>query len=86
MTLTAYLTAHEITQDAFARRIGLTQATVSRLCLGERAPSIRTAGLIERATGGAVPAAVWFPENASSKLAVKNADAKREKQALRGAK
>lgn len=86
MTLTAYLTTNEITQEQFARRIGRTQATISRLCLGERAPSIETAGLIERATGGAVPAAVWFPENAGSKLDAHNASRNATRQARSGAK
>jgi plasmid maintenance system antidote protein VapI len=60
MTLPEYLSEHQMTQAAFAERVGLNQATVSKLCRKDRPPiSIDTALEIERATGGKVPVTVW---------------------------
>lgn len=68
MNLATYLTASNLTQDAFAAQIGVKQATVSRLVRGTAKPSIRVMAEIERATAGAVPAASWFPETSQSKV------------------
>lgn len=62
-TLAEYLSTHSIKQADFAARLGLTQATVSRLARGVSSPSLDLAFHIERATGGAVPVAVWAPKS-----------------------
>jgi transcriptional regulator with XRE-family HTH domain len=57
--LSDYLTQNGIRQEEFAARIGVTQATVSRLKDRLIKPSIKVAADIERETGGAIPAASW---------------------------
>jgi plasmid maintenance system antidote protein VapI len=60
MTLPEYLAEQKLTQSVFAVRVGLTQATISKLCRRDRPPiSLETAIVIERETGGRVPLAVW---------------------------
>ncbi|WP_092886859.1 helix-turn-helix transcriptional regulator [Roseicitreum antarcticum] len=58
-TLSAYLSREGIRQGDFAKRVGLTQATVSRLARNAMRPRLETALTIERATGGAVPVSSW---------------------------
>ena len=58
-SLTRYLKENDLTQAAFAERVGLRQATVSKVCAGKVGVSLATALRIERATGGAVPVSVW---------------------------
>jgi transcriptional regulator with XRE-family HTH domain len=53
-TLSQYLTDRGITQKEFADRVGLDQATISRICRGS-SPSLHAALKIETETGGAVP-------------------------------
>lgn len=60
--LRTYLAAEGVTQVRFAEMIGVQQSMVSRLLKGKARPSLETAVAIERATGGAVPAATWVPE------------------------
>lgn len=56
--LAAYLDAHEVTHDAFAALVGRDRSTVTRWASkGPR--TLEAAVLIERASKGAVPAAVW---------------------------
>ena len=62
MTLSEYLNANAIKQVDFARQIGVTQGTVSRLCSGRLSPDIEMIGKIQFETRGAVPAAAWVPE------------------------
>ena len=62
MTLSEYLKANAIRQADFARRIGVTQGTVSRLCSGRLVPDMEAAARIQFETNGAVPVAVWVPE------------------------
>lgn len=57
--LSEYLKDNGIRQEDFAARIGVTQATVSRLKAGLLTPSVTVAAGIERETGGAIPAASW---------------------------
>lgn len=57
--LSDYLTQNGIRQEDFAARIGVTQATVSRLKAELITPSIKVAARIEEETGGAIPAAYW---------------------------
>lgn len=47
------------TQTAWAARLGVSKSYLSDLLGGKRRPSLDLAFRIERATGGAVPAAVW---------------------------
>lgn len=58
-TLSDYLKNNQILQQDFARRIGATQATVSRLAKQSIMPSLTLAVAIERETNGAVPASSW---------------------------
>lgn len=60
--LQAYLTSQGLRQADFAAAIGTTQAHISRLARGTAVPSLTLAVAIERATGGAVPAASLIPE------------------------
>lgn len=53
--LRTYLEQNRITQAAFAEKVGLNQATVSKLCAGTVGASLATAVRIEKLTGGAVP-------------------------------
>ncbi|WP_184409744.1 helix-turn-helix domain-containing protein [Roseinatronobacter bogoriensis] len=62
MTLHEYLKSNAIRQMDFAPRIGVTQGTVSRFCTGRAVPDIITAAKIQKETDGAVPMAVWAPE------------------------
>lgn len=58
-TLSDYLKANQILQQDFAKRIGATQGTVSRLAKQAMVPSLALAVAIERETNGAVPASSW---------------------------
>ena len=57
--LSKFLRESEVTQAQFAARVGLSQATVSKLASGTLSPSLQVAVRIERATGGAVCVASW---------------------------
>ncbi len=57
-----YLSQRRLRQIDFAQRLGIGQATVSRLVSGVMRPSLELAVQIERETGGAVPAVSWVPE------------------------
>jgi transcriptional regulator with XRE-family HTH domain len=59
--LKTYLVDRRLRQADFAERLGITQATVSRLAAKTALPSLELAFAIERETGGAVPAASWLP-------------------------
>ncbi|MBY0137511.1 helix-turn-helix transcriptional regulator [Paracoccus yeei] len=59
-TLGAYLKNNEIRQDEFAARLGVTQATVSRLCRGDSLPSLRLAAAIKQATDNVVDLESWI--------------------------
>lgn len=58
-TLRQYLAENGLTQAAFAERIGVLQATVSKLCGDDPAISAEMAVKIERETGGIVPVESW---------------------------
>lgn len=60
--LASYLRDHGITQAAFAERIGVNQATVSKICAGRSGVSLRMALKIEAETGGAVSASALLPD------------------------
>lgn len=57
--LARYMADNGIRQEPFARRIGVTQAFVSKLCGAEPKLSIETALAIEAATDKRVPLEVW---------------------------
>lgn len=56
MTLDQYLRAHGITGKELAERIGVTEASLSRIRRGEQNISRDTIRLIVETTGGAVTA------------------------------
>lgn len=64
-TLSDYLKANQILQQDFAKRIGATQGTVSRLAKQSMVPSLALAVAIERETNGAVPASSWVCDEES---------------------
>lgn len=55
-----YLRESNSLQSDFANKIGVKQSTVSRLSSGTTKPSLELAVIIERETGGAVPASSWI--------------------------
>lgn len=59
MNLQKFLSDRKITQAAFAGRLGVNQATVSKLCGPRPKISPDLAVRIENATGGAVPVESW---------------------------
>jgi plasmid maintenance system antidote protein VapI len=59
--LNAYLARSGIKQAIFAQRVGVTQATISKLVARTMSPSLELALKIEDATGGAVSARSWLP-------------------------
>jgi len=61
-TLHAYMKSNNLTQQAFAEMVGLTQGTVSQWLKGQTRVSAENARLIERATSGAVKAAELRPD------------------------
>jgi transcriptional regulator with XRE-family HTH domain len=65
MKLREYLAQEGITTSEFARRIGLSQPSVSRLMNGHRAPSLDTILAIERVTKGKVKASDFAPGKSS---------------------
>jgi len=54
MTLYEWLRKHETSQAAFARRVGVSPASIARYLSGVRYPRPAIMCAIERATGGAV--------------------------------
>jgi transcriptional regulator with XRE-family HTH domain len=54
-----YLEATEISQAQFARLTGTREGQVSAWVRGTRKPSLAEAFRLEKATGGAIPAASW---------------------------
>lgn len=58
MTLEQYLAWKKLTQAQFAAQVEVNQGTISKLVSGKK-PKWGTAAKIEKATGGAVPVAVW---------------------------
>lgn len=54
MNLSDYLKKHELTQSAFAERVGVTQGMVAHWVTGKHRVSAESAVKIEAATDGAV--------------------------------
>lgn len=59
LTLRDYIQSNRVRQKDLAARLGVTQATVSRLVTGAAKPSVELAAAIKRETGGAVGFEVW---------------------------
>ncbi len=66
MTLQEYLQQRKITQQAFARSVGVTHATVSRWASGKLLPRLSAIGRIAQVTGGAVRAESFLGHAASN--------------------
>lgn len=62
MTLKQYLASNSLSQAEFARRLGVSEAVISRYCTGLMVPRKARMLLIERATEGAVTPGSWFVE------------------------
>jgi transcriptional regulator with XRE-family HTH domain len=61
-TLDAFLSAGSMSETDLATAIGKAQGSVNRYRNKARFPDADTARLIDRATGGKVPFAVWQAE------------------------
>lgn len=59
MTLRDYLSGTRTRQSDFARLVGVTQATVSRLVSGAVVPTLELAARIKQATNGEVGFESW---------------------------
>lgn len=59
LTLRDYIQTNRVRQKDLAARLGVTQATVSRLVTGAAKPSVELAAAIKRETDGAVGFEVW---------------------------
>ncbi len=60
--LVTYLESKRERLYAFAERIGAPGTSLARAIAGERGLSLEVALLVERETGGVVPAASWLRE------------------------
>jgi transcriptional regulator with XRE-family HTH domain len=58
----AYMERHGMTQTDFARQMGVSQSAVSQWLRGEKGISIRTAGRLEKRSGGEIRIATLFPK------------------------
>lgn len=61
MTLDAYMQQNALTNTALAEKIGRSQSFVSRIRLGQSAPSLVTLQAIQRLTNGQVTPADFAP-------------------------
>lgn len=59
MTLARYLKERRLSQEQFARELGVSQSSVSKWIAGQP-PKISTMRRIGVITSGAVPPEVWF--------------------------
>lgn len=60
MKLKYYLRTNRVNQAQFAKRCGLSRATISRIISGERKPSLRVMQIIYKASEGKVTADDFF--------------------------
>lgn len=61
--LKQYLSAHDIKQAAFARRVEISRSFLNDLIAGRRTPGLALAKRISDATDGAVPMTYWVAES-----------------------
>ena len=59
MQLYEYLIVKDVSQTAFAKKIGVSQPTLHRYLVGETSPSVITAIQIEKLTGREVKVYDW---------------------------
>ena len=64
-TLSEHLAANNMTQGEFAKRIGVAQSTISKICR-DKLPSLKLAQRIAVATGDAVPVGIWGSQQAQT--------------------
>jgi transcriptional regulator with XRE-family HTH domain len=69
MKLSSYLDAAKETHEAFAKRIGVSQAAVSRYAAGARLPRPEVLHRIVEATGGKVTANDFLSDEAVEMIA-----------------
>jgi len=62
VTLHEYLSQQRGLCRALAKKTGLAQSSISRLSNGLQKPSWEAMAAIDKATGGAVAPADWFPK------------------------
>jgi len=62
MKLKQYIRQSRMTQTQFAKQIGLSLSSVSRIISGERQPSLKVMQIIYRATDGTVRADDFFTD------------------------
>ncbi len=79
MQLFEYMIAKEVSQASLAKRIGVSQPTLSRYISGDVIPSVVTALEIQKVTKGDVPVEAWL----TVKVDLENA-IRRYYQAARG--
>lgn len=60
-SLAKFLKESHVRQGDLAQKLGISQASVSRLASGTLRPSLTVAVKLEIETGGAVTAASWLP-------------------------
>lgn len=60
MTLEQYITANELTHEAFGKLVGAPQATINRYVNGKRFPTRDMICKIHEATDGKVSFADWY--------------------------
>ncbi|WP_353936522.1 helix-turn-helix transcriptional regulator [uncultured Gemmobacter sp.] len=64
MNLCTFLSEMGETQVEFAKRVSVSQGTISKLCAGQIRPSLTLAARIASATGGRVPVEIWVRDAA----------------------
>ena len=62
MPLEAYMKRERMSDAELAALIGKDRSIANRIRRGEMKPSLETAALIERETGGAVPMQAWITD------------------------
>ena len=60
MQLFEYMISKEVSQASLAKRIGVSQPTLSRYISGDVLPNVVTALEIQKATQGEVPVEAWL--------------------------
>lgn len=69
MKLAKYLETKNLTQTAFAAKVGVTQVAMNRYVRGERTPSVEIIAAIHKATKGAVTLNDWVKVDEAEKVA-----------------
>lgn len=64
LTLNQYISEEGLTHEACAQRIGISRSYLTEILSGSKMPGRKAIERIEAATGGRVPASVWFASGA----------------------